>query len=269
MKDLGGHFEMIGGHLKVIGDEKKVIGGHLKVIAGHILMIEPHRRYIFFVTASATLIALVLLSDRDGLIPQLLLGGITAAFLVYFARRSPVDGRQIAAAVIIATTGEIVLSLGWKLYSYRHAVIPFYVPPGHGLVYLLAAETSLQPRLQKWGRGITLFVVLAGTSIAVVSVVAFGDSWGLLWWLVALAFLSRTRNGLLLSACFTYTMLLEWAGTANGNWRWAEVVPYVGLRSANPPAGVGLLYIILDVLVILVTSRMATTLSRSSSYQPM
>jgi hypothetical protein len=216
-----------------------------------------HRQFILFLAASAAFIALVLSSDRGGIGAQLLLGGATAAVLISCARRSQVGWRPIAAAVVIATFGEVVLSLGWKLYSYRSAMIPFYVPPGHGLVYLLAAETSLQPGLRRWARPITLFVVMAGTAIAVVSVVAFGDGWGLLWWVVALVFLARSRSGLLLSACFTYATLLEWAGTANGNWRWAEVVPYAGLRSANPPAGVGVLYMILDVLVILVSSRIA------------
>jgi len=214
-----------------------------------------HRQFILFVGACAVLLAVVLISDRDGLVPQLLLGATTAIFLVYFARRSQVDGRQIACAVIIATAGELVLSIGWGLYSYRHAVIPLYVFPGHGVFYLLAAETALQPVVQRRARTITLFVMTAGSLIAIVSVIAFGDTWGLLWWLAALTLLFRSRNAVLLSACFTYTMLLEWAGTANGNWQWAEIVPYVGLRSANPPAGVGVLYIVLDVLVVLVSSR--------------
>jgi hypothetical protein len=214
------------------------------------------RSFLLFLASSAVLLTIVLRNDRAGLLPQLLLGATTAAFLVYFARRSSVDGRQVACAVVIATLGEIVLSLGWRLYSYRHAVIPLYVPPGHGLFYLLAAETALQPRIQQWARPITRLVMTAGTSIAIVSVIVFGDAWGLLWWLAALALLWRSRNAVLLSACFTYTMLLEWAGTANGNWQWAELVPYVGLRSANPPAGVGILYIVLDLLVVFVSSRM-------------
>jgi len=222
-----------------------------------------HRQFIIFVSASAVLMAVILLNDREGLVAQLLLGGMTAAFLVYFARRSQVDGRQILCAVIIATLGEIVLSLGWQLYSYRHALIPLYVPPGHGLFYLLAAETALQPRIQRWARPITLFVMTAGTLIAIVSVIAFGDTWGLLWWLVALTLLLRSRNAVLLSACFVFTLLLEWAGTANGNWQWAEIVPFVGLRSANPPAGVGVLYIVLDLLVVLVSSRIGASAPRA------
>jgi len=45
-------------------------------------------------------------------------------------------------------------------------------------------------------------------------------------------------------------MLLEWTGTALGNWRWAEEVPFAGLHSANPPSGAGILYILLDLIVV-------------------
>jgi hypothetical protein len=67
--------------------------------------------------------------------------------------------------------------------------------------------------------------------------------------------MSVSRSQLMLSACFTYTLLLEWAGTANGNWRWAGEVPFIGLTSANPPSGVGILYVLLDLMVVAVTAR--------------
>ena len=89
------------------------------------------RRFVTFVTASAAFMALLLLIDRDGLVPQLALGAATAGFLWLFARRTDVDPRQIVCAIVVATIGEVVLSLGWGLYSYRHALIPLYVPPGH------------------------------------------------------------------------------------------------------------------------------------------
>ena len=47
--------------------------------------------------------------------------------------------------ILVATTGECVLSLGWGLYRYRNAVIPLYVPFGHGIFYALAAECGVLP----------------------------------------------------------------------------------------------------------------------------
>ena len=198
--------------------------------------------------------AAVLLLDGPGLPRQLTLGAATAGFVWFFGRRLSVQPRQIITAVVVATAGEVVLSLGWELYSYRHALIPLYVPPGHGLFYMLAAVSAQQQWLRAREAVITRAVLVAGSLIAILSLVAFRDTWGFLWWLGALALIGRSRNQLLLSTCFVYTILLEWAGTANGNWLWAAEVPFVGLRSANPPAGVGILYILLDLIVVAITS---------------
>jgi hypothetical protein len=79
-----------------------------------------------------------------------------------------------------------------------------------------------------------------------------------LWWLGAVALIARSHNRLMLSVCMTYTMLLELAGPANGNWHWTPTVPFLGLHCANPPSGVGVLYVLLDVIVIAITARMST-----------
>jgi len=211
-------------------------------------------RFLRFVAASAVFMTVLLLVDRDGLLQQLALGAATALFLWYFARNSEVAPRQIICCIIVATAGEVVLSLGWGLYSYRHAVIPFYVPPGHGLFYTLAAETARQHAVRLRAAGITRLVLIIGTINAVLSLAFRHDTWGALWWMGAVALISVSRNRLLLSACFVYTMILEWVGTAIGNWQWAPEVPFLRLHSANPPAGVGILYILLDLIVVGITT---------------
>src|SRR3954463_4904049 len=126
-------------------------------------------RFLRFLTASAVFMTVLLLLDRDGLPQQLALGAATALFLWYFARSSEVRFGQIVCCIIVATVGEVVLSLGWGLYSYRHAVIPLYVPPGHGLFYTLAAETARQQAVRVRGATITRSVVLAGSILALAS----------------------------------------------------------------------------------------------------
>jgi hypothetical protein len=222
------------------------------------------RRFIFFVAASALFVAGVLLIDRDGLVQQAALGSAAAGFLWLFARRSGVERRQIVCAIIIASIGEIVLSLGWGLYTYRHALIPLYVPPGHGLVYTLAAGTARQERLRRRAATLTCIVLVSGSAVALGSLVLRRDVWGALWWIGALVLIGRSRDQLLLSACLVFTIALEWSGTAIGNWRWAADVPFVGLRSANPPAGVGILYILLDLIVVAITSRIGAASDRAA-----
>jgi len=207
-------------------------------------------RFVLFLVAAGLYIPALLIADTRGLIPQLALGLATLAFLAVFAQRSEADTRQIIWAILVATTGEIVLSLGWGLYTYHNALIPLYVPFGHGVFYALAAETAQQGALRRYTRLITHAVLVAGSIIAAVSFIFFHDQWGLLWWIVAAILVMRSRNQLLLSACFVYTIMLEWLGTAIGNWHWAAAVPFVGLRSANPPSGVGILYILLDLITV-------------------
>ncbi|MDP9362258.1 MAG: hypothetical protein M3P29_12510 [Acidobacteriota bacterium] len=229
-------------------------------------------RFLRLVAASAVFMVALLLVDRDGLPQQLALGLATAVFLWYFARSSEVRPLRIICCIVVATIGEVVLSIGWGLYSYRHALIPFYVPPGHGLFYLLAAETARQQAIRLYAARITRGVLLGGTAIAVLSLVLRHDVWGFLWWMAAVALIFVSRNRLLLSACFVYTLVLEWVGTAIGNWQWAAEVPFLKLHSANPPAGVGILYILLDLIVVAITSRMVSdrvsdfTLTRPATF---
>jgi hypothetical protein len=222
------------------------------------------RRFLVFLASSALFVPALLLLDRPGLVPQLLLGGAAAVFLFGFARTSAVPMRYVCWAVVLATTGEVVLSIGWGLYSYQHALIPWYVPAGHGIFYLLATESAQQELLRRHARSIVRWVLMAGCLVAATTLVLYGDTWGLIWWIGAAALLTRSKSGLLLAACLVYTMLLEWLGTAVGNWRWAAEVPWVGLRSANPPSGVGVLYILLDLLTVLTVNAAARRSGRAA-----
>ena len=98
-------------------------------------------------------------------------------------------------------------------------------------------------RLDGWGRWLAPALALAaGLTVALL-----------------LALIGQSRNQLLLASCFCYTIVLEWVGTAIGNWHWSAVVPGVGLHSANPPAGVGILYILLDLITMAITSRISAS----------
>jgi hypothetical protein len=224
----------------------------------------PPRRFVAFIITAAVFMTVLLLLDRDGLARQGLLGLATALFLWLFMRQSGVDVRQVLCAIGVATVGEVVLSLGWGLYSYRHALIPLYVPPGHGLFYALAAVSAQQEWFRDRAAGFIRATLIVGTVLAVLSLAVLQDTWGFLWWLGALALIVRSRNQLLLCACFGYTIILELVGTAIGNWQWAAEVPLLGLHSANPPAGVGILYILLDLIVVAITGYSSRPLAEVS-----
>jgi hypothetical protein len=206
---------------------------------------------------SAAFVAAVLLLDAPGAATQILLGIATAAFVWIVCRRLNVPAGQILCCVLVATTGEVLLSVVWGLYSYPHALIPLYVPPGHALFYSLAVVAARQSLLRRHETAIVRTVLAAMGAMAIVSLYFYGDTWGLLWSVIAIALIATSRHPLMLCACVTFTVMLEWAGTWNGNWRWVADVPFVGLTSANPPSGVGLLYVVLDLSVAGITQLVA------------
>ena len=75
-----------------------------------------------------------------------------------------VDGherRQLVVVVVVATLFEITFSIIWGLYVYRFENLPLYVPPGHGLIYLLALRLSQFPFVRA-SRLVTSGVVTVG-----------------------------------------------------------------------------------------------------------
>ena len=207
------------------------------------------REYKLFVIVAAAFVAAVLLLDAPGMATQVSLGIATAGLVVLVCRRLDLPPAAVIACVLVATTGEVILSVLWGLYSYPHAVIPLYVPPGHALFYALAVVTARQPILQRHETIIVRAILGAMVAIAIGTLYLYRDTWGLLWSAIAIALIARSRNRLMLCACVAFTVLLEWGGTWNGNWRWVAEVPYTGLTTANPPSGVGLLYVVLDLSV--------------------
>lgn len=207
--------------------------------------------FLKLLAATAVFVPLMLLADSAALGQQLALAAATGLFLFLMVRKTSVSGAHVVTAMAIATAGELFLSLVWGLYSYRFAAIPFYVPIGHGIFYALATESSRQEPLIRRQKFIVHSVLAAGTAYALLTLVSAGDTWGFLWWIGAGLIIVRSRAPLLMATCVIYTILLEWAGTAIGNWQWTEIVPVVGLRSANPPSGVGILYCLLDLFTMM------------------
>ncbi|HXG59727.1 MAG TPA: hypothetical protein VNL91_11955 [Thermoanaerobaculia bacterium] len=220
------------------------------------------RRYL----PAALFVPAVLLCESPALPVQMALGLATAGFLFLFLRDSPVPPMQVLTAIVVATLGECVLSLGWGLYHYRDALLPLYVPPGHGLFYALAAEAATLERLRRNETAIARTVLVCGTAVALASAFFVRDQWGLIWWVLAALLIARSRSQLLLSICFVLTMALELLGTAIGNWRWVPEVPLAGLTSANPPSGVGIVYVLLDMITVAICAQIRdSSRSRSSA----
>ncbi|MDX6376347.1 MAG: hypothetical protein QOE98_650 [Gaiellaceae bacterium] len=171
-----------------------------------------------------------------------------------------VDGherRQLIVVVVVATMFEITFSIIWGLYVYRFDNLPLYVPPGHGLIYLLALRLSQFTRMHA-SRRLTSGLVTVAVSAWVAGALVLPDHpdlVGLLLLPSLLYCLWRARRWHVYAGAFVATTILEIAGTQFGNWRWADSVPGIGLSQGNPPSAIAAGYCLLDAIVLFLAGR--------------
>lgn len=201
----------------------------------------PHAALI--VSALAAGLAL---DVRTGFEGQAAIGIAFWALLSWlFGRVSAEERRALMACVVIATAGEMFLSLGWGLYTYRLGNIPLYVPPGHALMLMLGIRLA-----QRLPESIARAIIGAAAIYTLAAAAAGLDTFGvLLCLLLAGAALAMPAQRRLYASTFVLSLALELGGTWLGNWSWAHEVPVLGLVTTNPPGVAGAFYCALDALV--------------------
>jgi hypothetical protein len=178
---------------------------------------------------------------------QLAIGAVVwGLFLALIARLPAPERRLYLACVAIATAGELFLSLGWGLYTYRLGNVPMFVPPGHALMLMLGF--SLTRRMPEAAAR----AILGGAGVYTLCAAAAGlDTLAVpLFLMLAVSVLSLPAHMRLFASSFVLTLTLELYGTALGNWTWDREVPWVGLVTTNPPAIAGAFYCALHALTI-------------------
>ena len=196
---------------------------------------------------------------RTDLLGQIALSAFFWWLLFHLLGRVSVDERRaLLACLVIATAGELFLSLVWGLYTYRLENVPMFVPPGHVLLLMLAL--LLAQRLT--GRRADMVLACAGT-YAVAAAITGIDTFALpLIALIALIAFAMPRHRPLYAATFLVALALELYGTWLGNWTWAREVPVLSLVTTNPPGIASAFYAVLDALVactaLLIGRRLST-----------
>lgn len=185
--------------------------------------------------------------DRLGGIPgQLAISVWTwVLFLFLLARINQKLRLPLMLCLVISTFGECWFSLLWGLYVYWLHNIPFFVPPGH--VLLFALGLTFAPRLPLWA------VILVAAFAAGYGAIAFltsTDTLSVALAIIFLVFMAFGSNRRLYATMFVISLLMELYGTWIGNWVWLPEVPGLPLSSANPPLCVGGLYCGLDLCVV-------------------
>ena len=186
---------------------------------------------------------------------------VWAVLFFQLARQAPSGRAPLLACLLIATAGEIFLSLVWGLYTYRLDNIPLFVPPGHVLLLLLGM--SLAARLTP--RAADLLIGSAG-AYSLGAAIAGIDTLGLALFAILLAAsVAMPDHRRLYAATFVLALVLELVGTGLGNWSWKHDVPATPLVTTNPPFAAGAFYGVLDMLVALTMRGFARSAPRRSS----
>jgi hypothetical protein len=187
-------------------------------------------------------IPLVLLLDRGAtMTEQRLLGVGTWLLLLVLLRRESMRTRaQVAVVVAFATLVEYCFA-GWLgVYVYRLHDVPWFVPPGHGLVYLGALAIGRSDVVRRQARWLVPATLGVAGAYALWGLFFSGrtDVLGAFWFGCLALFLLRGRNPLVFVGAFFVVTYLELLGTGLGTWTWQVRDPILGVVAmGNPPSG--------------------------------
>jgi hypothetical protein len=221
-----------------------------------------------FAAAMTVYFAALLAVDRVvDLRGQLLLGALTFCVLgLVCARRPPELRAQVAIVVAVATCFEVLGSILWGVYRYRHGNLPLFVPPAHGLVYLTGyslAQTRVVRRYPRPFVGLALAGALLWGALGLSGALGRVDAIGFFGVCVFSSFLLLVRpRATVLAGVFCAVAALELYGTALGTWRWHAVVPGLGLPDGNPPSGAVSGYVIFDLVAFALAARLQAWTAR-------
>jgi hypothetical protein len=214
------------------------------------LAASPGRVCVFVV--GVTLIGLWL--DRIVSLPWQYLLGALCWVMLWLALRSATRAERIQTLVVIAvaTCFEIIGSIIWGAYIYRHHNLPMFVPPGHGMVYLFGLRLSQTAWVRAHAR---LWVRIAATGLVAWGLIGLtllprADVGGAVGVLVLLAFLLRGRNATVYASVFAFVAFLEIYGVSMGTWAWQAHIPGTPVPTGNPPSGIAAGYVFFDIAAI-------------------
>jgi hypothetical protein len=189
-----------------------------------------------------TWIPVVLLLDRHAtLSQQRLLGvGTWLLLLALLSRETNRTRAQVGVVVVFATLVEYLFA-GWLgVYVYRLHDVPWFVPPGHGLVYLGALAIGRSAYVAEQRRWLVPATLVVAGGYATWGLLLSGrrDVLGAFWFACLAVFLLRGRNPLVFIGAFVVVTYLELLGTGLGTWTWQVRDPVLGVVAmGNPPSG--------------------------------
>ncbi len=202
------------------------------------------------------LLPLILFLDSPWLAQRFVWGQWAANILTfaYFYWMWRGAGLQLKKLMIIglfiATAGEVIFSLLVGMYEYRLGNIPFYVPPGHTIVYAAVYYWTKSPWVLRHTKKLAIGMYVAIATFSTYWYLTQNDLYGFVLFLIFSAFVSLDKGSyrfflpMYLLVCY-----LELIGTWYGNWYWHSYLLnlWPSIPSGNPPSGIAVFYIAFDV----------------------
>jgi hypothetical protein len=224
----------------------------------------------FIVAVVLAWIPVVLLLDSGGpgasMAEQRWLGAGTWLLLVALLAREPGRIRaQVAVVVAFATLIEYTFSYELHVYVYRLHDVPWYVPPGHGLVYLAALAIGRSDAVTERSRWIVPLTLAIAGGYAGWGLLLSGrrDVLGMLWFGCLVLFTMRGRQPTVFVGAFVVVTYLELVGTGVGAWSWQARDPILHVVSmGNPPSGAAGGYGFFDAAALALAPRIDAALAR-------
>jgi hypothetical protein len=206
----------------------------------------------------ATLAGGLAVDVRTDIVGQAVLSVGAWVLLLYLLNRMERDLRcGLMVCLLIATAGEMLLSLVWGLYTYRLGNIPLFVPPGHVLLLLLGLSL-----VRDMPQATAYAIIGCAAAYSLGAAAAGVDTLGIpLLLLLAVVWFIMPTQRRLYATTLVLSLALELYGTWLGNWTWARDVPGSALVTTNPPLAAGAFYCALDALVAAASLWVAPRLS--------
>jgi hypothetical protein len=184
----------------------------------------------------------ILWLDRGApLAEQRLLGLSTWLLLLFFLRtETPLVRAQTLVVVVFATAVEYTFAGLLGVYVYRLHNVPWFVPPGHGLVYLGALSVGRTAFVRTHLREAMIATAALGGAYAAWGLSPLAprlDVLGAFWYACLLGFFVFGRSRGLYVGAFLVVTYLEILGTRLGTWAWQPHDPTGIVPIGNPPSG--------------------------------
>lgn len=153
----------------------------------------------------------------------------------------------------VSAVGEVILSMGIELYTYKFGTVPIYVPFGHAIVIGSGFQLLWQAGVHERADAIINRFLILYAALFLGVFLIFGDSFTVLLGLLFFLGVFAMKQRVIYMFMPIFVLFVEFVGTAFGCWSWSPS-PFGFLSTTNPPMGSVMFYVYLDMIVMMLGS---------------